>query len=100
MEEQVPSRDGCGRTRVGHTDPRGSQEYNNGLGMRRAEVTRDYLTSKGVASNDITLESRDEQDAKGDSPAAWQLDRRVKVDESSAHGDSGLDLKPSSSTAP
>jgi len=53
--------------------------------MRRAEVTRDYLTSKGVASNDITLESRGEQDAKairplrGNSIDEWKSTRAARM---------------------
>jgi len=35
----------------GHADERGTREYNIALGARRAAVVRDYLTSRGVASN-------------------------------------------------
>jgi len=52
--------------------------------MRRADATRDYLMSKGVASTDITVQSRGKQDATGDAAAGWQLDRRVEVDERNA----------------
>ncbi|HEY5373271.1 MAG TPA: OmpA family protein [Polyangiaceae bacterium] len=69
---------------TGHTDPRGSDSYNEDLGMRRANNARDYLVSRGVASADITVTSRGEQDASGDEAAGWQLDRRVAIDERSA----------------
>jgi peptidoglycan-associated lipoprotein len=32
----------------GHADERGTREYNIALGARRAQVTRDYLTARGV----------------------------------------------------
>jgi peptidoglycan-associated lipoprotein len=33
----------------GHADERGTREYNLALGARRANVTRDYLVSRGVS---------------------------------------------------
>lgn len=33
---------------TGHTDSRGSDQYNMGLSLRRAEAVRDYLISKGI----------------------------------------------------
>lgn len=35
----------------GHADERGTREYNLALGARRANATRDYLISKGVAAS-------------------------------------------------
>ena len=69
---------------TGHTDPRGSDSYNEDLGMRRANTARDYLVSKGVASDDITVTSRGKLDATGEEAEGWQLDRRVAIDERSA----------------
>ena len=69
---------------VGHADPRGGRAYNEDLGMRRASAARDYMTSHGVPLAAITVESRGEQDATGDDPAGWQLDRRVDIEERSA----------------
>ena len=46
-----------GRTRVqveGHTDERGSEEYNLALGAKRAQAAKDYLTTLGVASDRIS----------------------------------------------
>ncbi|MEO7034084.1 MAG: hypothetical protein ABI548_09345, partial [Polyangiaceae bacterium] len=59
-------------------------EYNKELGMRRATTTRDYLASKGVADANITVKSRGKEDATGSAGPAWQLDRRVEIDERSA----------------
>lgn len=75
---------GEGLTITGHTDPRGSAEYNQSLGMQRANAARDYLASKGVASTEMTVTSRGEQDAEGQSESGFQLDRRVEIDERSA----------------
>lgn len=69
-------------TVVGHTDPRGSDDYNRRLGMLRAEAARDYLTTQGVAAERITVKSRGEQDATGGQAGEWQLDRRVEIRES------------------
>ena len=38
----------------GHTDGRGSEEYNQGLSERRANAVRDYLASHGVARSRMT----------------------------------------------
>jgi OOP family OmpA-OmpF porin len=38
---------------VGHTDAKGSDEYNMALGMRRAESVRNYMISKGIPASDI-----------------------------------------------
>src|SRR5712672_44530 len=35
----------------GHADERGTREYNFALGARRAQATRDYLISKGIAGS-------------------------------------------------
>ena len=34
----------------GHADERGTREYNFSLGARRAQTVREYLTSRGIAS--------------------------------------------------
>jgi outer membrane protein OmpA-like peptidoglycan-associated protein len=81
---QKGSMKGEGVTVTGHTDPRGSDSYNEDLGMRRANTARDYLVSKGIASADITVTSRGKLDATGGEAAGWQLDRRVAIDERSA----------------
>ncbi len=38
---------------TGHTDPIGTQAYNQKLSERRADAVRDYLVSKGVAKDKI-----------------------------------------------
>lgn len=38
----------------GHTDERGSEEYNLALGAKRAQAAKDYLTTLGVSSDRIS----------------------------------------------
>lgn len=46
-------------TVVGHTDAKGSYEYNDALGMRRATTVRDYMVNKGIPASDIvSVQSR------------------------------------------
>lgn len=63
----------------GHTDPRGSREYNIGLGERRAKAVADILVSKGVNPAQIRIVSygAEKLAAPGHSESAYQLDRRV-----------------------
>ena len=41
----------------GHADEQGTREYNLALGARRANVAREFLVSRGVASNRIKVVS-------------------------------------------
>jgi outer membrane protein OmpA-like peptidoglycan-associated protein len=41
----------------GHTDPRANNEYNQRLGFRRAQATRDYLVRQGISPERITIRS-------------------------------------------
>ncbi|MGC4068225.1 MAG: OmpA family protein [Polyangiaceae bacterium] len=68
---------------IGHADPRGTEAYNYGLGLRRAESARDYLVGKGISQDRITTRSRGETDAKGDTEASLQQSRRVEIEEAS-----------------
>lgn len=63
----------------GHTDPRGSREYNIGLGERRAKAVADYMRSHGVSPNQIRLVSYGSEKlaGQGHSEQDYQLDRRV-----------------------
>ncbi|MBS9779149.1 MAG: OmpA family protein [Moraxellaceae bacterium] len=58
---------------VGHTDPRGSREYNMALGERRAAAVRDYLGSKGVDTANVEITSRGEEELTGN----YDTDRRA-----------------------
>ena len=64
----------------GHSDERGSREYNLALGERRALAVRDVLLSMGISSNRIqTLSYGEEMPAvEGFDESAWSLNRRVE----------------------
>ena len=63
----------------GHTDPRGSREYNVGLGERRAKAVAQVLTEKGVDPKQIRVVSygAEKPASPGQSEADYQQDRRV-----------------------
>jgi peptidoglycan-associated lipoprotein len=63
---------------AGHTDERGSVEYNIALGQRRAASAKRYLTERGVAANRIETVSFGEGRpvAEGHDEAAWAQNRR------------------------
>ena len=46
---------------LGHTDARGSDEYNLALGQRRAAAARRYLVSRGIAARRFETVSRGEE---------------------------------------
>jgi peptidoglycan-associated lipoprotein len=66
-------------TIIGHADPRGSEDYNQQLGRRRAEAARDYLAEHGLSPDRIRVESRGESAATGTDESSWATDRRVEV---------------------
>jgi len=39
----------------GHTDDKGSEEYNQGLSVRRAVTVTDYLNSKGIVNSRLNV---------------------------------------------
>jgi peptidoglycan-associated lipoprotein len=66
----------------GNCDPRGTAEYNLGLGDRRARAIRDFLVSLGVDPSRIETMSYGSEKAQGtnegtsSSPPSWAYDRR------------------------
>jgi peptidoglycan-associated lipoprotein len=64
---------------VGRADPRGTDEYNLGLGTRRAESVRSYLLRLGVPGDRLSPTTRGELDANGVDESSWQRDRRVDL---------------------
>jgi peptidoglycan-associated lipoprotein len=62
----------------GHTDERGSTEYNLALGQRRAESIRTFLVGFGIAQTRLTTISYGEERpaAQGSNEQAWALNRR------------------------
>lgn len=63
----------------GHADERGTREYNQALGERRASAVYDYLTSRGVQAIRLATISYGElrPAVVGSNPAAWAQNRRV-----------------------
>lgn len=66
----------------GHTDPRGSREYNIGLGERRAKSVAELMATNGVHAKQMRIVSYGAQKpaASGSSEADYQQDRRVVLD--------------------
>jgi len=65
----------------GHTDERGTRDYNMALGERRANAVRDYMVVNGIASYRIETISYGEEKpvAYGSGEAAWSQNRRVEL---------------------
>lgn len=65
---------------TGHTDERGSSEYNLALGLRRAAELKAYLVANGIDASRIDISSMGEERpaAQGSSEAAWALNRRAE----------------------
>lgn len=64
----------------GHTDERGSPEYNIGLGERRAQAVRRALMLQGVTEAQLATVSYGEERpaVPGKDEAAWAKNRRVE----------------------
>jgi peptidoglycan-associated lipoprotein len=66
----------------GHTDERGSTEYNLALGMRRGEAVKEYLTNFGIDASRIQIISYGEERprALGEDESAWAQNRRAEFE--------------------
>lgn len=62
----------------GNADERGSDEYNQALGMRRAQQARQYLIDKGVSAGRIDIISNGEERpvCSGHDESCWSQNRR------------------------
>ena len=65
----------------GHTDERGSREYNIGLGERRAQSVRRALLLQGAGDPQLSTVSYGEERpaAAGSDESAWAQNRRVEI---------------------
>jgi peptidoglycan-associated lipoprotein len=65
----------------GHTDERGSREYNIGLGERRAQSVRRALMLQGALDGQLSTVSYGEERpaAAGHDEDAWAKNRRVEI---------------------
>lgn len=66
---------------AGHTDERGTREYNMSLGERRAAAVRAYLTGKGVNAGSVEIVSFGEEQpaVSGSGEGAWSKNRRAEL---------------------
>lgn len=66
---------------IGHTDERGSREYNLALGERRALSIRQILMLHGASVQQFQITSFGEErpDVEGFDESAWQQNRRVEL---------------------
>jgi len=66
---------------TGHTDSRGSAEYNQQLSVQRAEAVGWYLADRGVDSRRVIADGRGEMQprATNETEAGRQLNRRVEM---------------------
>lgn len=64
---------------IGHTDERGSVEYNQALGMRRAQVVKDYLAGFSIDESRLEIVSmgEDQPQDPGHDENAWNRNRRA-----------------------
>ncbi len=62
----------------GNADERGSDEYNQALGMRRAQQARKYLVDHGIDANRIDISSNGEEKpvCQGHEESCWSQNRR------------------------
>ena len=65
----------------GHTDERGTREYNIGLGDRRSEAVRRVIIAFGVSPRQITVVSYGEERpaSSGQDETSYSLNRRVEI---------------------
>jgi peptidoglycan-associated lipoprotein len=78
---------------TGHTDERGTAEYNLALGQRRAAQVKRYLVGKGLSDARLTTQSLGDSQpvAAGSDEAAYQQNRRAEFQ---ARGVNGALVRP------
>ena len=65
---------------TGKTDPRGTDAYNDKLGLERAARVKRYLLAHGISSDRVATTSVGESDASP-LPRDWPQDRHVQISE-------------------
>ena len=65
----------------GHTDERGTREYNVALGDRRAQAAKRLIMFQGASSDQVTIVSYGEEKpaSLGHDESAWHLNRRAEL---------------------
>lgn len=66
---------------TGHTDERGTREYNMALGERRAKAVQNYLITSGVNPQQLEAVSYGKEAPvnPGHDESAWKENRRVEI---------------------
>jgi len=66
---------------TGHTDSVGTSEYNQNLGLRRAQRIQKYLEEKGISSTKVITDSKGENQPVSDSPTeeGRAMNRRAEI---------------------
>ena len=79
--EYLSQNPGAAVTLEGHTDERGTREYNLALGERRAVATRQFMSLLGASGQQVkTLSYGEERPAAlGHNEEAWAQNRRVEI---------------------
>ena len=85
LEQKVPVLTANPSLRIriaGHTDNRGSDEYNLALGQRRAAAAKRFLTDRGIDASRIDIVSLGEEQAAdpGEGESAWSRNRRAEFE--------------------
>ncbi len=64
----------------GHSDERGTEDYNLALGEKRAKSAFDYLVSLGISADRMRIISygKSQPLASGHDEASWQMNRRAQ----------------------
>lgn len=72
---------GASVTLEGHCDERGSEEYNLGLGDRRATAAKNFLPNLGISSSRLTTISygKDRPQCREHNEDCWQKNRRAHL---------------------
>ena len=67
---------------IGHTDSIGSDAYNQKLSLRRSEVVKAYLVSKGIEKNRVYAEGKGEKQPVADNKTSLgrAKNRRVEIE--------------------
>jgi peptidoglycan-associated lipoprotein len=68
-------------TLQGHTDERGTREYNIALGQKRADAVKKTLVLLGAAEMQVETVSfgKEKPKAEGHDEGAWAMNRRVEI---------------------
>src|SRR5205085_6319946 len=68
-------------TLQGHTDERGSREYNIALGQRRADAVKNLMQLLGAGESQIETVSfgKEKPKVEGHDESAWAQNRRVEI---------------------